>query len=82
MISYGFLWFPLENHHGNPRQPRAPWPQNYFFGLAEGFCVMTGGCAVGSITGGMMNPAVAARDAQGRGFLWFSYGFPMGFLWV
>lgn len=34
--------------------------QNYFFGLAEGFCVMTGGCAVGSITGGMMNPAVAA----------------------
>lgn len=43
-----------------PTVPTAGRRQNYFFGLAEGFCVMTGGCAVGSITGGMMNPAVAA----------------------
>lgn len=34
--------------------------QNIFFGLVEGFCIMTGGCAVGSVSGGMMNPAVAA----------------------
>ena len=33
--------------------------QNIFFGLVEGFCIMTGGCAVGSVSGGMMNPAVA-----------------------
>ena len=33
--------------------------QNVFFGLVEGFCIMTGGCAVGSVSGGMMNPAVA-----------------------
>eukprot|EP00913_Durusdinium_trenchii_P017254 g16224.t1 len=39
--------------------PKAHKRQNLFFGLAEGFCVMTGGCAVGTFSGGMLNPAVA-----------------------
>merc|ERR1719482_2449905 len=30
-----------------------------FFGLAIGMCVTVGGCAIGSISGGSLNPAVS-----------------------
>ncbi|CAK9108622.1 Zeaxanthin epoxidase [Durusdinium trenchii] len=45
--------------HTKSGAKRAAILQNLFFGLAEGFCVMTGGCAVGTFSGGMLNPAVA-----------------------
>jgi len=39
--------------------PASKTRQNFYFGLAVGFCVMTGGCTLGSVSGGMLNPAVS-----------------------
>ncbi|OLP80323.1 Aquaporin-B [Symbiodinium microadriaticum] len=39
--------------------PATKTRQNFYFGLAVGFCVMTGGCTLGSMSGGMLNPAVS-----------------------
>ncbi|CAE7415524.1 aqpB [Symbiodinium natans] len=39
--------------------PAGKTRQNFYFGLAVGFCVMTGGFTVGPVTGGMLNPAVS-----------------------
>ena len=36
-----------------------PWQASHFFGLAIGFCVVVGGFAIGNVSGGSLNPAVA-----------------------
>eukprot|EP00933_Yihiella_yeosuensis_P022650 TRINITY_DN17804_c0_g1_i1.p1 TRINITY_DN17804_c0_g1~~TRINITY_DN17804_c0_g1_i1.p1 ORF type:complete len:499 (-),score=87.70 TRINITY_DN17804_c0_g1_i1:95-1591(-) len=41
------------------RPPHSISKQNFQFGLAIGSCVMAGGIAIGSISGGVLNPAVA-----------------------
>src|SRR3984957_10832800 len=45
-------------------------PGNGFFGLAIGFTVTAGAFAVGGISGGVFNPAVALRGATGGVFAW------------
>ncbi|MDX6330198.1 MAG: aquaporin [Streptomycetaceae bacterium] len=45
-------------------------PNNSFYGLAIGFTVMTGAFAVGGISGGAFNPAVAFGGAVMRVFAW------------
>jgi aquaporin Z len=45
-------------------------PVNSFYGLAIGFTVMTGAIAVGSISGGAFNPAVAVGAATMGLFAW------------
>merc|ERR1719478_839308 len=53
-----------------------------FFGLAIGSCVTAGGIAIGSISGGVLNPAVAfgvsLTSLFGGGTFW--YCIPYGFL--
>jgi len=45
-------------------------PGNSFFGLAIGFTVAAGAFAVGGISGGMFNPAVALGAATGGLLAW------------
>ena len=45
-------------------------PGNGFFGLAIGFTVVAGAFAVGGISGGVFNPAVALGGATGGLFAW------------
>jgi aquaporin Z len=45
-------------------------PGNAFFGLAIGFTVLAGAFAVGGISGGAFNPAVALGAATGGLFAW------------
>ena len=45
-------------------------PGNGFFGLAIGFTVAAGAFAVGGISGGVFNPAVALGGATGGLFAW------------
>jgi aquaporin Z len=45
-------------------------PDNGFFGLAIGFTVAAGAFAVGGISGGVFNPAVALGGATGGLFAW------------
>jgi aquaporin Z len=45
-------------------------PNNSFFGLAIGFTVAAGAFAVGGISGGVFNPAVALGGAAGGLFAW------------
>jgi aquaporin Z len=45
-------------------------PGNSFFGLAIGFTVAAGAFAVGGISGGVFNPAVALGGAAGGLFAW------------
>ncbi len=45
-------------------------PGNSFFGLAIGFTVLAGAFAVGGISGGAFNPAVALGAAAGGLFAW------------
>jgi len=45
-------------------------PNNGFFGLAIGFTVVAGAFAVGGISGGVFNPAVALGGAAGGLFAW------------
>jgi aquaporin Z len=45
-------------------------PNNMFFGLAIGFTVVAGGFAVGAISGGAFNPAVALGSAIAGLFGW------------
>jgi aquaporin Z len=45
-------------------------PNNSFFGLAIGFTVAAGAFAVGGISGGVFNPAVALGGATGGLFAW------------
>jgi aquaporin Z len=45
-------------------------PGNSFFGLAIGFTVAAGAFAVGGISGGVFNPAVALGGATGGLFAW------------
>jgi aquaporin Z len=45
-------------------------PGNGFFGLAIGFTVAAGAFAVGGISGGVFNPAVALGGAAGGLFAW------------
>jgi aquaporin Z len=45
-------------------------PNNYFYGLAIGFTVVTGAIAVGAISGGVFNPAVAIGGAAIGLFAW------------
>ncbi|HEX4721219.1 MAG TPA: aquaporin [Pseudonocardiaceae bacterium] len=45
-------------------------PNNGFFGLAIGFTVAAGAFAVGGISGGAFNPAVALGGAAGGLFAW------------
>jgi aquaporin Z len=45
-------------------------PDNYFYGLAIGFTVVAGAAAVGSISGGAFNPAVALGAAVMGMFAW------------
>jgi aquaporin Z len=45
-------------------------PSNSFFGLAIGFTVAAGAFAVGGISGGMFNPAVALGAAAAGLFAW------------
>merc|ERR1711871_713801 len=46
-------------------------PLSEYFGLAIGSCVTVGGCAIGAVSGGSLNPAVsfgiAAGDVIGTG---------------
>ncbi|MDX2037483.1 MAG: aquaporin [Isosphaeraceae bacterium] len=49
---------------------------NSFYGLAIGFTVLTGAFAVGSISGGAFNPAVAVSVGA------IKMGFPLGQIWV
>jgi len=57
-------------------------PKTQFFGLAIGSCVTAGGIAIGSISGGVLNPAVAfgvsLTSLFGGGTFW--YCIPYGFL--
>jgi len=41
------------------RRPVSPSKQNFYFGLAIGSCICAGGFAIGAVSGGVMNPAVA-----------------------
>jgi aquaporin Z len=50
-------------------------PQNSFYGLAIGFTVLAGAVAVGGISGGAFNPAVAVGGSVAGLFAWSS-------LWV
>jgi aquaporin Z len=45
-------------------------PNNSFYGLAIGFTVVTGAIAVGAISGGVFNPAVAIGGAAIGLFAW------------
>jgi aquaporin Z len=45
-------------------------PNNSFYGLAIGFTVLTGAIAVGAISGGVFNPAVAISGAAIGLFAW------------
>jgi aquaporin Z len=45
-------------------------PNNSFFGLAIGFTVAAGAFAIGGISGGVFNPAVALGGATGGLFAW------------
>jgi aquaporin Z len=45
-------------------------PNNHFFGLAIGFTVAAGAFAVGGISGGVFNPAVALGGATAGMFAW------------
>jgi aquaporin Z len=45
-------------------------PGNGFFGLAIGFTVVAGAFAVGGISGGLFNPAVALGGATAGLFAW------------
>jgi aquaporin Z len=45
-------------------------PNNSFYGLAIGFTVLTGAIAVGTISGGVFNPAVAIGGAAIGLFAW------------
>jgi aquaporin Z len=45
-------------------------PDNSFYGLAIGFTVLTGAIAVGAISGGVFNPAVAISGAAIGLFAW------------
>jgi aquaporin Z len=45
-------------------------PDNQFFGLAIGFTVVAGAFAVGGISGGVFNPAVALGGATAGLFAW------------
>ena len=45
-------------------------PGNRFFGLAIGFTVVAGAFAVGGISGGVFNPAVALGGAAAGLFAW------------
>jgi aquaporin Z len=45
-------------------------PVNSFYGLAIGFTVTAGAFAVGGISGGAFNPAVALGAAAGGLFAW------------
>jgi aquaporin Z len=45
-------------------------PNNSFYGLAIGFTVATGAIAVGAISGGVFNPAVAISGATIGLFAW------------
>ncbi len=45
-------------------------PNNSFFGLAIGFTVAAGAFAVGGLSGGVFNPAVAIGGATGGLFAW------------
>jgi aquaporin Z len=45
-------------------------PNNSFYGLAIGFTVLTGAIAVGAISGGVFNPAVAIGGAAIGLFAW------------
>jgi aquaporin Z len=45
-------------------------PNNSFYGLAIGFTVLTGAIAVGAISGGVFNPAVAISGAVIGLFAW------------
>jgi aquaporin Z len=45
-------------------------PNNSFYGLAIGFTVVTGAIAVGAISGGVFNPAVAISGAAIGLFAW------------
>ncbi|WP_233361261.1 MIP/aquaporin family protein [Streptomyces sp. GMR22] len=50
-------------------------PQNSFYGLAIGFTVLAGAVAVGGVSGGVFNPAVAMGGSVAGLFSWSS-------LWV
>jgi aquaporin Z len=45
-------------------------PNNSFYGLAVGFTVVAGAAAVGTISGGAFNPAVALGAAVMGMFAW------------
>merc|ERR1719454_274022 len=52
-------------------------PPNQYYGLAIGFVIVAGGVAVGNMSGGMFNPAVAAAIDIGAG-LSQVWGTPVG----
>merc|ERR550514_2058839 len=41
-------------------------PLSQYFGLAIGFCVVAGGCAIGNVSGGSLNPAVSTGISAAR----------------
>jgi aquaporin Z len=49
-------------------------PNNSFYGLAIGFTVMVGAFAVGGISGGVFNPAVALGGTAMGLFAWSVFG--------
>jgi aquaporin Z len=49
-------------------------PDNSFYGLAIGFTVLTGAIAVGGISGGAFNPAVALGGTAMGLFTWSTFG--------
>lgn len=49
--------------------------QNHYYGLAIGLVVMSGAIAVGPISGGAFNPAVALGLSISKGFANFGYAF-------
>ena len=53
-------------------------PVNSFFGLAIGFTVVAGAFAVGGISGGVFNPAVALGGATGACSRWSTLGLRRG----
>merc|ERR1712062_713329 len=54
---------------------------NHYFGLAIGFCLVIGAAAVGGISGGVFNPAIAlALDFSGI-FALPSQGFDVRYGW-
>eukprot|EP00435_Cladocopium_sp_Y103_P025485 s2117_g6.t1 len=48
---------------------------SHFFGLAIGFCVVVGGFAAGSVSGGALNPAVSAALALSGGGMGNAIGY-------